>query len=348
MVAGGIRTRAIWSGNSCASGRCARRPPSGQASRRPGRGVGGACSLSPSSAPSAARLWALRGYCPTRPWAMSRSSTGCWSWPTRKAPAGCRCARASAGRPRRCHGIRRLRASIRVFKEHSRSNTPRCIHFKKCCKVKANIGKLQPEAHVRNSWLHVPLLHAVAGTLSSDVPQTLYRPGTSTRVVARAGPDWCARSRQHRAAACRSTCRPATCTGGSRRRETRPMRRRLDLVIYGAAPLGGALCCDATLVSLLRRDGEPHPLCCTPPSGASKTPTLSSQWVGGGTQMPWGWSGALSPRAQSSAFAVQHAVGHTALGRARAVPGPAHADAPALDEVMDLAGPEGPSRLPLR
>ena len=36
-------------------------------------------------------------------------------------------------------------------------------------------------------------------------------------------------------------------------------RRRLDLVIYGAAPLGGALCCDATLVSPLAHDGEPHP-----------------------------------------------------------------------------------------
>ena len=36
-------------------------------------------------------------------------------------------------------------------------------------------------------------------------------------------------------------------------------RRRLDLVIYGAAPLGGALCCDATLVSPLTRAGEPHP-----------------------------------------------------------------------------------------
>ena len=35
-------------------------------------------------------------------------------------------------------------------------------------------------------------------------------------------------------------------------------RRPLDLVIYGAAPLGGALCCDTTLVSPLTRDGEPH------------------------------------------------------------------------------------------
>ena len=42
--------------------------------------------------------------------------------------------------------------------------------------------------------------------------------------------------------------------------------------------------------------------------------------------------------------AVQQAVGHTALGRARALPGPAHADAPALDEVLHLADPDGPSR----
>ena len=36
-------------------------------------------------------------------------------------------------------------------------------------------------------------------------------------------------------------------------------RRRLDLVIYGATPLGGALCCDATLVSPLTRTGLPQP-----------------------------------------------------------------------------------------
>ena len=36
-------------------------------------------------------------------------------------------------------------------------------------------------------------------------------------------------------------------------------RRRLDLVIYGATPLGGALCCDATLVSPLTRTGQPQP-----------------------------------------------------------------------------------------
>ena len=35
--------------------------------------------------------------------------------------------------------------------------------------------------------------------------------------------------------------------------------RRLDLVIYGATPLGGALCCDATLVCPLTRAGQWQP-----------------------------------------------------------------------------------------
>ena len=35
-------------------------------------------------------------------------------------------------------------------------------------------------------------------------------------------------------------------------------RRQLDPVIYGATPLGGAICCDATLVSALPRDGATH------------------------------------------------------------------------------------------
>ena len=36
-------------------------------------------------------------------------------------------------------------------------------------------------------------------------------------------------------------------------------RRGLDLVVYGATPHGGALCCDATLVSPLTRTGHPQP-----------------------------------------------------------------------------------------
>eukprot|EP00439_Symbiodinium_sp_Y106_P043359 s3366_g5.t1 len=45
-------------------------------------------------------------------------------------------------------------------------------------------------------------------------------------------------------------------------------RRRLDLVVYGAAPLGGALCCDATLVSPLSRTGLPQP-CAAAHDGAA-------------------------------------------------------------------------------
>ena len=36
-------------------------------------------------------------------------------------------------------------------------------------------------------------------------------------------------------------------------------RRQLDLVVYGLTRDGTALCCDATVVSPLRRDGSPHP-----------------------------------------------------------------------------------------
>ena len=95
-----------------------------------------------------------------------------------------------------------------------------------------------------------------------------------------------------------------------------------DLACPGQASWPGGpswLSGDATLVSPLTRDDEPHPgpaaqdeLCCTPPSGASRTPTPSSQqgarkasacsaakWVGGGTQMQCRWSGALSPSART-------------------------------------------------
>ena len=39
--------------------------------------------------------------------------------------------------------------------------------------------------------------------------------------------------------------------------------RRLDLVVYGATPLGEALCCDVTLVSPLTREGRPQPSAAT-------------------------------------------------------------------------------------
>ena len=37
------------------------------------------------------------------------------------------------------------------------------------------------------------------------------------------------------------------------------IRRRLDFVVYGAMPLGEALCCDVTLVAPLTREGRPQP-----------------------------------------------------------------------------------------
>ena len=41
-------------------------------------------------------------------------------------------------------------------------------------------------------------------------------------------------------------------------------RRRLDLVVYGATPLGEAFfCCDVTLVSPLTREGKPQPSAAT-------------------------------------------------------------------------------------
>ena len=46
--------------------------------------------------------------------------------------------------------------------------------------------------------------------------------------------------------------------------------------------------------------------------------------------------------------AVQQAIGHMALGRARAVPWPAQSRVPALDEVLALAPSDPVSRLPLR
>ncbi|OLP88130.1 hypothetical protein AK812_SmicGene30567 [Symbiodinium microadriaticum] len=66
-----------------------------------------------------------------------------------------------------------------------------------------------------------------------------------------------------------------------------------------------------------------------------------------------GTSDAANGTGNAGGWAVEHrcgdagqAVGHTALSRARAMPGPAHTDAPDLSEVLDLADPEGPSRLP--
>eukprot|EP00439_Symbiodinium_sp_Y106_P052981 s4619_g7.t1 len=95
----------------------------------------------------------------------------------------------------------------------------------------------------------------------------------------------------------------------------------------------------------------------------------AAKWVGGGTLTQCSWSSASrcpsrvqspagcaspcekqrAPAAGGARFPVQQAVGHTALGCAWAMPGPAHnTDVQALDEVLDVADPDLPSRLPLR
>ena len=155
-------------------------------------------------------------------------------------------------------------------------------------------------------------------------------------------------------------------------------RRRLDLVMYGASHMGGALCCDRT--------GQPQP-CTAAHDGAMlrvaerrKTlrkrttyPELSSRGpqrllvlgseIGGRWNETAQWlvrdlvriraqraPPALRAAATSAwtrrwwaalAVAVQQVVTSTALGS----PWPAR---PELDRVLDLAEAEGPSRLPLR
>ena len=148
-------------------------------------------------------------------------------------------------------------------------------------------------------------------------------------------------------------------------------RRRLDLVVYGATPLGGALCCDATLVSPLTRTGLPQP-CAAAHDGAALRvaerrkraayPELSSgpqQLVVLGSEVGGRWNAGahqlvrdlVRVRAQrappavrsaaSSAWArrwrtmlavsVQHAVTSTALGSAW--PAPLHASQQSAPEL---------------
>ena len=163
-------------------------------------------------------------------------------------------------------------------------------------------------------------------------------------------------------------------------------RRRLDLVIYGATPMGGALCCDATLASPLTRTGQPQP-CAAAHDGAAERrkrtayPELSAggpqQLLVLGSKVGGRWNEAAQGlvrdlarlRAQQArrrygelrphpwtrrwwaalAVVVQQAMTSTALGSPW--PAPPHASqrqGPALDQVLDLADTAGPSRLLLR
>ena len=124
-------------------------------------------------------------------------------------------------------------------------------------------------------------------------------------------------------------------------------RKRLDLVIYGACdwvePCAAMRpSCRFSREMASPTPAQPHrmrkPSACSAALRAHRAPPAMRAPAKAAWARRW-WS-VLS-------VAVQHAVGHTALGRAPAMPGPALADAPAFDEVMDLAGPEGPSCLPL-
>ena len=160
-------------------------------------------------------------------------------------------------------------------------------------------------------------------------------------------------------------------------------RRRFDLVVYGATTNGGALCCDATLVSPLTRTGHPHP--CTVEvdgaalgsrSDASTARTPNSPGVAraprseaAGTLLrrvsfaTWSGSEPSARRQQCAPRRLPAGPGvggepslsrsssplSTALGCAwPAAPLPGPSDGPALDRVLDLAADAGPSRLPLQ
>ena len=162
-------------------------------------------------------------------------------------------------------------------------------------------------------------------------------------------------------------------------------RRRLDLVVYGATPRGGALCCDATLVSPFARTGNhaqpgaadtdgavlrvaerrkrsAYPELCS--GGPQELVVLGSEarlaascrtCSASGCKELRQLSAARPPRAGRAVggaywlFAVQQAVASTALGQAWPVPLQCQRDEPPLERVLELAGPAAsPSRLPLR
>ncbi|OLP88553.1 hypothetical protein AK812_SmicGene30090 [Symbiodinium microadriaticum] len=157
-------------------------------------------------------------------------------------------------------------------------------------------------------------------------------------------------------------------------------RRRLDLVVYGATRHGGALCCDATLVSPLTRTGHPQP-CAAVVDGAAlkvaerrKRATYPELERGGPQELVneqarrfvqdlvrlkdhrappalrAAASGAWARRWWSMlSEAVQQAVASTALGGPWMHPLQSEThEGPPLDALLHLEAPAGQSRLPLR
>ena len=137
-------------------------------------------------------------------------------------------------------------------------------------------------------------------------------------------------------------------------------RRRLDLVIYGASPMGGALCCDATLVSPLTRTGRPQPGTAAHDGAMLRVaerrkqaayPELRSgglqQLLVLGTEIGGRWNEAAQlvrdlVRVRAPPALRAGAAGTEQHGARKPVPGPE------LDRVLDLAEAARPSRLPLR
>ena len=167
-------------------------------------------------------------------------------------------------------------------------------------------------------------------------------------------------------------------------------RRRLDLVVYGATCNGTALCCDVTLVSPLRADGNPHPRTARE-NGAALLRARRRKWerypellrpgpqrlIVLACELGGRWAaecGALirdllrvrAPRAPTAlrhasragwerrwwgmlSCAQQTAVASTLLGNVWRSPTQPWGDTgPPLSDVLQLADPEEPSRLPLR
>ena len=164
-------------------------------------------------------------------------------------------------------------------------------------------------------------------------------------------------------------------------------RRRLDLVIYGAALLGGALCCDATLVSPLSRFSQPQPRAAEFDAAAlrvaekRKNATYPELSAGGpqrlvvlGAEVGGRWNDGAQRllhdlvrlrarhappalrRAATSAWArrwsgMLAAAAGTALGPQGpqlATSAAGYPSGPDLDQLLHLAAAAGPSRLPLR
>ena len=163
-------------------------------------------------------------------------------------------------------------------------------------------------------------------------------------------------------------------------------RRRLDMVIYGVTPWGGALCCDATLVSPMSWDANRKGVQRiqtgvalatatrgdVPGATSQRPPAPRRARLGGGRPLghvspgsrarprspPQAARPARSPPCSATAWArrwwtqlsvaVQRATALSAAGRAWPAASRAAADAPAFELVLDLADAAGPSMLPFR